>query len=149
MKISWGHGVIIALGAFIVFILGMIFFFPMGQQNSELITENYYEEELLYQDVIDAKKRADQLAEKPKLEIKNEGLFLSFPKDINNSNSKFDFYLYRSSDQNLDVKKEFALDANNNYSIPKKILVKGGYILKVMWTKEKHKYQIDYDIEWK
>lgn len=149
MKISWGHGVIIALGAFIVFILGMIFFFPMGQQNSELITENYYEEELLYQDVIDAKKRAEQLAEKPKLEIKNEGLFLSFPKDINNSNSKFDFYLYRSSDQNLDVKKEFALDANNNYSIPNKILVKGGYILKVMWTKEKHKYQIDYDIEWK
>lgn len=53
---SWGHGVVIALFAFIVFILSMLFLFPNGQKNSEMVTDNYYEEELQYQDVIDAKK---------------------------------------------------------------------------------------------
>lgn len=149
MKISWGHGVVIALGTFIVFILAMIFFFPMGQKNSELITENYYEEELQYQDVIDAKNRAGKLAEIPKINISTAGLKISFPSDINNQNSKFNFFLYRSSDQNLDIKKDFVLDAQNSYQIPSKVLVKGGYILKLMWTKDQKDYQVDYDIEWK
>jgi len=133
MKISWGHGVVIALGTFILFILGMIFLFPIGQQNSELIT----------------KKRAQELNEIPKLTLKAEGLHLDFPKEINNQNSKFNFYLYRSSDQNLDIQKDFVLDGVNAFQIPAKVLVKGGYILKVMWTKDHKKYQVDYDIEWK
>ncbi len=55
-KLNWGHGLAIALGCFIIFILSLIFIFPMGKQNAEMISNNYYEEELQYQDVIDAKK---------------------------------------------------------------------------------------------
>ena len=64
-KFTWGHGVVIALLVFMAFILSMLFLFPNGQKNSEMVTDNYYEEELKYQDVIDAKKRADNLEEKP------------------------------------------------------------------------------------
>ena len=85
MKISWGHGVVIALGAFILFILGMIFLFPIGKQNSELITENYYEEELKYQEVIDAKNSADNLTEKPTVALEKQGITIIFPKEINRS----------------------------------------------------------------
>jgi hypothetical protein len=56
MKFTWGHGIVVALGLFISFILYLIFIFPIGKQNSELVTENYYEDELSYQKVIDAKK---------------------------------------------------------------------------------------------
>lgn len=149
MKISWGHGVVIALASFIIFILGMIFLFPNGQKNSDLITDNYYEEELQYQDVIDAKNRADKLAAKPELKIKQSGIYILFPEDFNNTNTKFDFYLYRSDDQNLDVKKEFTLSAKNDFEIPAKVLSKGNYILKLKWTTNKLKYQRDYDIVWK
>ncbi len=62
---TWGHGIILALGSFIVFILSMLFLFPNGQKNSEMVTDKYYEEELEYQSVIDAKKRADTIKEKP------------------------------------------------------------------------------------
>ncbi|MGC4128795.1 MAG: FixH family protein [Bergeyella sp.] len=148
MKLNWGHGVVIALGAFILFILGMIFLFPNGQKNSELITTNYYEEELRYQDVIDAKKLAVSLTEKPAVKINPDGILITFPQDINNGNSKFRFYLYRSDDQNLDIKKEFELQGNSTL-IPANVLTKGGYILKLNWTKDKQTYQIDYDIEWK
>lgn len=149
MKFTWGHGVVTALAAFILFILGMIFLFPNGQKNSELITENYYEEELAYQNVIDAKNRADQLEKKPEVQLKNSGILISFPSDINTENSKFSFELFRTDDKNLDVKKDFVPSKSGTFEIPNKVLVKGSYTLKLKWTKDKKDYQIDYDILWK
>lgn len=147
-KISWGHGIVIALGSFIAFILFMIFLFPNGQQNSEMITENYYEEELAYQKVIDAKNNADLLPEKPKYNQDQSGIKVIFPEDINNENSKFTIDLHRADDQKLDVKREIKLDGKNTLFIPANILVKGNYVLRTMWTTNNKNFQIDYDFVW-
>lgn len=149
MKLSWGHGVIIALGSFMLFILGMIFLFPMGKQNAELITENYYEEELHYQNVIDAKNKADLLTEKPQVELKsNDGIHVIFPESNTNANTKINFYLFHSADKNLDIKKETHLDEQNSFVIPKNVLKKGNYVLKLMWKKDYTDYQRDFTLEW-
>ncbi len=147
-KFTWGHGVIVALGSFIAFILFMIFMFPNGQQNSEMITENYYEEELDYQNVIDAKNNADLLAEKPQYVQDASGIKVVFPKEISNANAKFSIDLHRADDQKLDVKREMTLDGSNAVFIPAKVLVKGNYVLRTHWTKDNKKYQIDYDLVW-
>lgn len=147
-KFSWGHGIVIALGSFIAFILFMIFLFPNGQQNSEMITENYYEEELAYQKVIDAKNNADLLPEKPKYNQDQSGIKVIFPEDINNENSKFTIDLHRADDQKLDVKREIKLDGKNTLFIPANILVKGNYVLRTMWTNNNKNFQIDYDLVW-
>ena len=147
-KFSWGHGIVIALGSFIAFILFMIFLFPNGQQNSEMITENYYEEELAYQKIIDAKNNADLLPEKPKYYQDPSGIKVIFPEDINNGNSKFTIDLHRADDQKLDVKREIKLDGKNTLFIPANILVKGNYVLRTMWTTNNKNFQIDYDLVW-
>lgn len=121
----------------------------MGKQGAELVEDNYYEAELHYQDVIDAKNRANQLEFKPNLEILPTGIMVTFPKDINNDNAKFNFVLFRTDDKNLDIHKEFELGAANTVNIPKNILVPGSYTLKLKWNKENKDYQIDYDILWK
>lgn len=146
---SWGHGVVIALFAFIAFILSMLFLFPNGQKNSEMVTDNYYEEELQYQDVIDAKKRADNLQEKPVYSQNVNGILVSFPKDYNNSNTTVKFVLNRTDDQNLDIKKSEQLDASQSILIPAKVLKQGNYTLRLMWTKDKTDYRMDYDVIWK
>jgi hypothetical protein len=146
---SWGHGVVIALAAFIIFILSMLFLFPNGQKNSEMVTDNYYEEELQYQDVIDAKKRADDLQEKPVYSQDTNGIKIVFPKDYNNSNTTVKFVLNRTDDQNLDIKRSEQLDANQSFTIPSKVLKMGGYTLRLMWTKDKINYRMDYDMIWK
>ncbi|WBV59087.1 FixH family protein [Chryseobacterium camelliae] len=146
---SWGHGVVIALFAFIAFILSMLFLFPNGQKNSEMVTDNYYEEELQYQNVIDAKKRADDLQEKPIYSQNSAGIAVRFPKDYNNSNTTIKFVLNRTDDQNLDIKKSEQLDANQSILIPAKVLIKGNYTLRLMWTKDKTDYRMDYDVIWK
>ncbi|MCX8534410.1 FixH family protein [Chryseobacterium luquanense] len=146
---TWGHGVFLALASFIIFILSMLFLFPNGQKNSEMVTEHYYEEELQYQSVIDAKKRADDLAEKPVYSQSPTGIKLTFPEDINNSNSKISYVLNRSDDQNLDVKRKETLDAARSFIIPKAVLKNGNYTLRLMWTKDKVDYRLDYDVIWK
>jgi hypothetical protein len=121
-KFTWGHGVVIALLSFMAFILSMLFLFPNGQKNSEMVTDNYYEEELKYQDVIDAKKRADDLQEKPVYSQDKNGIKITFPKDYDNSNTTVKFVLNRTEDQNLDIKKAVQLDAGKSFLIPAQVL---------------------------
>lgn len=148
-KFNWGHGVALALGLFIAFILFMVFGFTHGQQNSELVSDDYYGDELLYQEVIDAKNNASQLSEIPKYQELAEGMKIIFPTSALPDTKNVNFHLYRTDDANLDVKKEEQLDANNTFIIPKIVISKGPYTLRIKWTKDKKPYQVDYDILWK
>lgn len=140
---------VIALLAFIIFILSMLFLFPNGQKNSEMVTDNYYEEELKYQDVIDAKGKADQLQEKPVYSQDKKGIKITFPKDYDNSNATVKFVLNRTDDQNLDIHKSVQLDINKSFLIPAQVLTPGNYTLRLSWTKDKKDYRLDYDVIWK
>ncbi|UOE40897.1 FixH family protein [Chryseobacterium suipulveris] len=148
-KFNWGHGVILALGSFIAFIMFMVLVFPNGQQNSELVSQSYYEDELQYQQVIDAKNNAEKLTEKPSYQQSTEGIKITFPATETVDNKAVHFELFRTDDANLDVKKELTLDNQNAILIPSKVLVKGSYTLKVKWQKDKKHYQVDYDVLWK
>ena len=153
-KITWGHGVFIALGTFVCFILGMIFIypsilFPNGDKNSDLVSDSYYEDELAYQKVIDAKKNADNLIQKPQYAQLPEGINIIFPKEAINETSKVDYYLYRTNDETKDKYGSVELSADKSFIIPKSFLEAGNYTLKVKWTLNKKDYQVDYDVVWK
>lgn len=146
---TWGHGVLVALGAFMIFILSMIFIFTRGWQNAEMISDNYYEDELHYQAVINAKNNADALSQKPLYSQSASGIRIDFPKDLKIDNSTVNFHLFRTDDAKLDVAKKVTLDADHAISIPKNVLFPGSYTLKIHWEQNKKPYQVDYDIIWK
>lgn len=147
-NLNWGHGLAIALGCFILFILFLIFIFPMGKQNAEMISNNYYEEELQYQDIIDAKNNAAKLEKTPNYKATSEGILITFPATIKVDENTAEFILFRTEDSNLDVKKEVTLQ-HNLFLIPAKVISKGSYTLKLKWKENKKPYQVDYDILWK
>lgn len=148
-KLSWGHGVIIALGSFIIFILFMILIFPLGKQNAEMISDNYYEEELAYQDVIDAKNNASRLEVTPIFTQDTKGIKLHFPSERRVENKEVSFILFRTDDSNLDIHKTERLDGTNSMLIPANVLKPGSYTLKTKWKENNQSYQIDYDVIWK
>ncbi len=148
-KFNWGHGIVVALGSFILFILFMIFIFPNGKKNSDLVSDSYYEDELQYQQVIDGKKNAAELTSQPIYFQNSEGIKINFPETIKPDLGKINFVLFRTDDSNLDVKKETTLDAQNSFLIPKNIIIAGPYTLKVKWKQNDKPYQIDYDVLWK
>ncbi len=147
-NLNWGHGLAIALGCFMLFILFLIFVFPMGKQNADMISNNYYEEELQYQDIIDAKNNAAKLEKTPTYKVTNEGMLISFPESIKVDDNTVNFVLFRTADSNLDVKKEVTLQ-HNLFLIPKAVIYSGSYTLKLKWKENKKPYQVDYDILWK
>lgn len=146
---GWGHGVVIALGVFMAFILSLIFVFSRGWQNAEMVSDHYYEDELKYQEVIDAKKNADHLAHLPQYSSKTDGIELDFAGLEMPQDRKVNFELFRTDDAKLDVKKELMIDAASKIHIPARILIPGSYMLKVKWTASQKPYQVDYDIIWK
>lgn len=148
-KFNWGHGIVLALGSFMAFILFMILVFPNGQQGSELVTEHYYNEELQYQTIIDSKNNADQLAEKPIFAQNQDGIKITFPNAILPDQLKANINLFRTNDALLDVVKDLSLDAQNSITIPAKVMSEGSYTLKLKWQKDKKPYQLDYDVQWK
>ncbi|MDO4224792.1 MAG: FixH family protein [Bergeyella zoohelcum] len=148
-KFTWGHGIIVALGAFMLFILSLIFIYTRGWQNSELVSNDYYEEEINYQTEIDAKTNADLLAEKPAYSQSENGISVAFPKALNIDNNEVSFHLFRTDDARLDVKKDLKLDAEHRLVIPKQVLFAGSYTLKLKWKQEGKNYQIDYNVLWK
>ena len=148
-KFNWGHGVVLALASFITFIVLMILIFPHGQQNAEVVSDHYYEDELAYQDVINSKNNADHLIAKPSFNQTIHGITVTFPENIKPNDGKANFLLFRTNDANLDVKKDVELSANHSFTIPAKILAVGSYTLKVKWKTDKKSYQVDYDVLWK
>lgn len=148
-KFHWGHGVAVGLLAFIIFILSLIFFFTRNWQNAELVSEHYYEDELHYQQVIDAKNNADQLAQKPAYSQSTEGIKITFPADVKADQNKVNFHLFRTDDAKLDVDKDLTVSSDNTIFIPKQVLFPGSYTLKIHWEQDKKPFQVDYDVQWK
>lgn len=148
-KFSWAHGIILALGLFIAFILFMIFVFSNGMKNSELVSDNYYEDELAYQEVIDAKRNAAKIPLKPTYAQTREGIMITFPQSITVDDQNVDFNLFRTDDANLDLTKNVTLNAQKSFLIPKNVIFAGSYTLKLKWHQDKIPYQIDYDVQWK
>jgi len=109
-KFTWGHGIALALACFIGFILYLIFVFPIGKQTSDLVSDNYYQDELEYQKVIDAKKNADQLSQKPFFAQLPYGIRIAFPKETIDAGQQVHFELYSTNDKEKDKKQNVNLD---------------------------------------
>lgn len=146
---TWGHGIVIALGAFMIFILSMIFIFSRGWQNAELVSDDYYRDELVYQKVIDAKNLAQALPQKPQYSQNSNGIKITFPDEAARGASAIRFELFRTDDEKLDINKEVTLSFDRSFTIPAKVLSPGNYTLKLHWKNNGKDYQIDYDVVWK
>ena len=80
MKINWGTGIVIAIVAFISFIMFFVITMTTSHDaNHDLVTEEYYKAELGYQKEIDAERNASIAASQIEIKKSPEGLLVIFP----------------------------------------------------------------------
>ncbi|WP_130736816.1 FixH family protein [Flavobacterium sp. J27] len=133
MKLNWGTGIVIAFGLFMTFILFFVFKVQSNAKyDNELVTENYYQQELKVQGNIDRASNANALVDKVAIEKVSEGIQVAFPKDFNYAAIKGNVSLYRPSNQKLDTEIEISL-SSSNLLIPKSNLVGGLWDITVEW----------------
>ena len=140
MKLSWGYKIMFV---YIAFVAGMgILVFKASSQKFDLVTKDYYDQELKYQQVIDHAANSSRLSAPVAIE-KNEGeLKISFPEEMKNKKKVVDFYLYYAADAKKDFRKSIALNENDLVqALPAGM--KGMYELKLSWEAEGVKYYFE------
>lgn len=134
MKINWGTGIVLAFIGFISFI--MFFVIKMNSDrraNHDLVTEDYYRQELAYQKEIDAQNNATNDIVNLELKKQANGLQIVFPKNLNPNKIQGTVSLYRPSNKQLDFDLPISL-SNNHLLIPDKRLLDGRWDIKVNWV---------------
>lgn len=144
MKLNWGHYIAIALGCFMIFILTLLF--TANDSGHAMVTEDYYEKELTFQNEIDAEKRANALVNKPEIRSQANGFILEFPEEFNTA--KGEIYLMRNNDETLDIRKPIKLNKLNQMLIPSVNLKDGEYELFLKWEFDNKEYMIKKSIRW-
>ncbi len=148
MKISWGTGIVLAFVAFIIFILYFVFLASTrNQANHDLVTREYYKEELAYQQEIDAQQNALVYAKATTFRKTGEGLMITFPEDFNFDNTDGTVSLYRPSNKQLDFDLPVSL-SNTHLLIPDKQLVDGRWDIRISWSHNDQNYLIKESINY-
>ena len=140
MKINWGTGIVLAFVAFIAFIMYFVVIASTDEKaNHDLVTEQYYKEELAYQDEIDAERNAMALPQRVVLNRSAEGLVLTFPASQDYRSITGKVLLYRPSNKRLDFELPLQL-SEGSILIPAKRLPEGRWDLKISWEYEGKAY---------
>lgn len=127
---NWGTKIVIV---FFVFVSGMLFMvFKSAQQNTDLVVPDYYEQELKYQDVIDATARTQALSGVVICKVNNDSIDIVFPKDMHGKEMNGEVWLYCIADKKKDLKKTFSIN-ETNFAMPFNILNKGLHEVKINW----------------
>ncbi len=105
----------------------------------DLVTEDYYAEELTLQNDIDKLKNSKKLKENIGYKKTNEGLLISFPSDIDYKKITGNMFLYRPSNKQLDF--ETSLSLSESYLlIPDNRLVGGLWNIIIDWQYNDESY---------
>ena len=134
MKINWGTGLVIGMLAFVSFIMYFVVtMLSSSDYDHDLVVEDYYKEELHYQQDIDAERNAFSLNESVEIIRKNAKLILEFPKSIDLQNVDGEVLFYRPSNKKLDFRIPFSEIKASKVEIPETSLVRGRWNVKVSW----------------
>ncbi len=148
MKISWGTGIVLAFVAFIIFILYFVVLASTkNQANHDLVTREYYKEELAYQQEIDAQQNALKYARNTTFTKTEEGLMITLPEEFNFDNTQGIVSLYRPSNKQLDFDLPVSL-SNTHLLIPDKRLVDGRWDIRISWKDKDQNYLIKESINY-
>lgn len=140
MKLNWGTGIVIAFIGFISFIMYFVINMNTDKKlDHDLVTEDYYKQELKYQNDIDKEKNAKTLSANLKWRKTEEGMLISFPKNLEPSNISGKVFLYRPSNKQLDFETTISL-SNHNLLIPDKRLLDGRWNIKIDWNYKGNNY---------
>ena len=142
MKFNWGVGVFLLYSSFVILILFLVF--KSVNTKVDLVTEDYYQQELKYQDKIDQKRNAAGLSQGIKHEVSGTSIFLTFPSQ--HQKAEGTVMVYRPSNKAYDKTFDIKLDENQKMVIIMDKSPGGLYKLKIDWTNNSTGYYIEEDI---
>jgi hypothetical protein len=137
IKISWGKRIAILYVGFVAIIVTLVV--GSMRQDFDLVSKDYYEQEIAYQSTLDAGKNQAALSGPIMLSIAGEQVTLKFPAEFSGRLVNADLHFYSPVRSSQDKKCRLRTE-NGVLSIPINELVASKYRVKISWDSEGTKY---------
>lgn len=128
MKISWGWKVTALYVGFAGMIIALVV--ASMRQDFDLVSQNYYEEEIKYQDVIDAGRNQSQLSAPMMIHASRDEVIIEFPDELRSEGVAGTVRFY--SPVNASWDRSYKLDVRDGRMVVSRAdLEKTRYVVKI------------------
>lgn len=137
---NWGNKLVvvfIVFGAFIGYLV-----YSAVNTKYDLVSKDYYKDELRYQDKIDRQNNASKISE-VKIEQDAEAVIIHLPHEQKGFAVTGDVFFYCITDEQKDYHTALQVDSSNQQIVMKKSLKKGAYNVKINWQSGKEPFYFE------
>lgn len=128
---SWGNRILLVIIVFVV-LMGTLVYNSVNTRY-ELVSNEYYKDELNFQQVIDGSKKAQELSSPATLTNSTELVTLQLPTEMKGLVVKGNMHFYCPTDQTKDVRIDIATDTSAKQVIGLDKILPGNYEVKISW----------------
>ncbi|MEZ5017551.1 MAG: FixH family protein [Flavipsychrobacter sp.] len=136
-KLNWGARIAILYGSFMALIIALVI--GSMKQDSSLVADDYYQQELVYQELIDASKNQATLSSPLAIRAEEHEVYIDFPEEMVTAMKSGNVYFYSPINKLWDHKVEFN-NSNPLVSVSREQLVNTRYVVKVDWEVDGKRY---------
>jgi hypothetical protein len=137
---SWGYKILAMYGAFMLLIGALVF--GSYQQDVNLVSKDYYQREIEFQEVIDGRNNLQKISAQPEILILEDVLEVQLPEGTAELKN-LEIWFYNAAIPAADIKYNEASTAKRTFSFPLTPVHKGTYHLKIKWMENDLPYYFD------
>jgi FixH protein len=138
---NWGNKILLV---FLVFAGGIFYLVYRSMHvNYELVSKEYYKDEIRYQDIIDASKRAGALSKKIEISQSGDVIAVQLPDEMKNEKVTGVMWFYCAADETKDRRISMQPDEHGAQQIAKARFLPGSYVVKFDWTSMNARYYVE------
>ena len=130
-KISWGTGIVVVIAVFFIVMAVMIMI--AMTHSTDLVTENYYDKELKYQDRINSVQRTAAIKDCIRMVQEGNTLVVKIAAEAASSDLAGSIVFYNPADKQKDFTVSMALDSLCTQHIPTGTIAKGLWKVQASW----------------
>jgi hypothetical protein len=129
---SWGIKIAILYVGFVLLIVFLII--RTSTQNVDLVSDDYYQQELKYQEKINQSIAEQKLTVHPQVVIRDGAVKIIFPDSLLKFGVSGTAFFYRSADASKDVTVELAPAADGTQLVGTDAFAEGQYSVQLTWN---------------
>ncbi|TDO26435.1 FixH family protein [Sediminibacterium goheungense] len=141
---NWGNKLMLVFIGFAALMATLVY--KAVNTKYELVSKEYYQDELRYQDKIDGRKNAASIGELTVTYTK-ENLAIQFPKEMLGMEVKGEAWFYCKTAADKDIRLPLAPDREGIQIIERNKLPAEKYLLKISWEAADKKYYLEKELE--
>lgn len=134
---NWGYKITIVFVGFAVLIGTLVY--KCTQQQYDLVSEDYYDQELKYQDKIDGSKQAAAISPVIISQTKSD-VIIQMPGELKGEAIEGEVWLYCASRASDDIKLPLNVGYDGMMHINKSKIAGSNYTAKITWSSGNNKY---------